>query len=143
MTSGRFAFLYPILTTEKPLSQLARSRLKPEQRLACEVATFLQAATLEGRLQAVWCCVRNELPGTGRIVQTWQAVGRAMGIVPGAHDYAFAWEGGAGWLELKVKSPLSDHQKLFARWCSLFGIKTAVCRSVAEVEATLIVWGVL
>ena len=126
-------------------------RLYPEERFAIAVANMLRQATLDGRLSAVWFHVKNEHPGRSKHAETRNAVGKAMGVIPGVLDFAFLWGTGSGVLELKVTAAVRPNQKDFIAWSEERGVRTAMCRAkeaaipagVALVEKTLVVWGVL
>jgi hypothetical protein len=122
----------------------------PEEILAMEVANFLRAATLDGRLLGVWTSISNEvgfISGKHRNsghAQMKYAKAIAMGMIVGAPDYVFVWPGGGGFIELKSKTgSLSPAQKDFASWCVANGVNHAVSKSLDQVRSHLISWGAL
>jgi hypothetical protein len=137
--------------------------LQPEEALSVAVATELRRLTHQGKLRAVWSRLPLEHPEGGRYGMAAQCKRIAMGGVPGAPDFWFAWGTGSGLIELKVNNPqaslltpsgklgirkgrrtyLNGRQKLFAEWCKTHGVKHAVCRSVDEVKEKLREWGLL
>lgn len=67
---------------------------------------------------------------------------KIMGAKAGAPDFVFWWKGGAGAVELKVPgSHIASAQNKFLSALHSVGVKTAVCRSVAEVHKALKSWG--
>ena len=69
---------------------------------------------------------------------------RIAGLITGASDYLFLWDGGSGVLEAKSKTgSLTPSQKDWRDWCQANGVRHAVFRSVDEGEAQLRSWGVL
>lgn len=122
----------------------------PEDRLAIDVATMLRVATLEGRLKATWTCIPHEVGATAlkskefNLAQARYAKAKAQGLITGSGDYVFVWNEGGGWIELKAPNgSLSPAQKDFRYWCMQSGSHYATCRTVEEVEQTLILWGAL
>lgn len=109
-------------------------RLHPEQRLSVDLAEAMRAHTAAGRYKGVWFCVQNEAK-RHRITAMIQ---KAMGLIPGVTDFVFVWEGGALFVELKAGSnKQTESQRFFAVWCRQARLTYVLCRSVAEVEATL------
>lgn len=126
------------------LSGLVLSRMKPEERLAKEVADNLRNWTICGELDAVWSHIPNEIAGGTKNAQIKYAVAKHMGMVPGFADYVFLAHGVSLLIELKTeKGRLSDNQKNFQGWCSDCAINYYVCRSLAEVKSALEECGVL
>ena len=117
----------------------------PEDRLACEVADMLRVATLEGRLRATWTHIPHEVGGgNNRASAVRYALAKAMGMIAGSGDYVFVWPDGGGWIELKTPvGSLNPKQRDFREWCLTSDCNHAVCRTVEDVEATLMAWGVL
>lgn len=121
-----------------------RGRVGPEDRLAIEVATYLRAASLEGRLAGCWTHIPHEVGGYGKPASVRMALAKSMGLIAGSTDYVFVWHDGGGWIELKVKpGKLNPAQKAFAEWCVATQCNHAVCYSLAEVVEKLISWGAL
>jgi hypothetical protein len=144
---------------------LQRISLQPEEALCVAVADRLRVLSLDGRLRAIWTHVGNENPVSSklRVASLHGAKRRAMGVISGAGDFVFTWGSGSGWIELKLEggdayiarvgeklalrkrapSQLSQTQRQFQGWAVALGVPHRVCRSVAQVEATLTQWGVL
>ncbi len=126
------------------LSSVARQRLKPEEVLACGVAGACRAWTLEGRLDAVWSHIANELGGGTKFARIRYAIAKHMGLISGAPDFFFVGRSGAVVIELKSKTGrLSDNQKDWRTWCEAQNVPYYVCRSLDEVEAALKAEGLL
>lgn len=70
---------------------------------------------------------------------------KAMGAMAGVPDLHFVLRTNEiAYIELKAgKNGLTAEQRTFRAICELRGIRWALCRSVEEVEATLIGWGVV
>jgi hypothetical protein len=137
--------------------------LQPEESLSVAVASELRRLTHQGGLRAVWSRLPLEHPEGGRYGMLAQVKRTAMGAVPGAPDFWFCWQQGAGLIELKTEASqgsllapsgkaglrkgkrtyLRGRQRLFQAWAEMFHVKHAVCRSVGEVVAVLKQWGVL
>lgn len=114
-------------------------RLSEEDRIAISFANALRAATLEGRLMAVWTHPANELAGVGRRVRgvfqptIQSAIARACGLITGTPDYLFLCDGGSLAIEIKTSiGSLSPAQRDFRDWCARMGVPHHVCRSVEE-----------
>jgi hypothetical protein len=125
------AFLIRLMS-HVPLS--AGTRLGPEDTAAYSFAQDLRAATLEGRLRAVWTHPANELaglpPGTPRKFLIRAAIARALGLITGTSDFLFLWDGGALAIEFKSKDgSLTPNQRDFRDWCELVGVPFHVVRS--------------
>jgi len=115
-------------------------KLSVENLLVTQVTSFLREKTLDGALPAVW----THLPNEGLRSKTTAALVRAMGMISGAPDYVFCWQGGAGFIKLKTPTGnMSERQTWFKQWCDHNHVHHAICRSVPEVEAALILWGVI
>jgi hypothetical protein len=127
-----------------------RGRTGEEDELAIAVATYLRAATLEGRLTATWTCIPHEVGAVTKAnsafkaAQTRYAKAKAMGLIAGSADYVFVWPSGGLWLELKSASgSLSPAQRSFREWCRATGSDYMVCRTLDAVVEKLIEVGVL
>lgn len=121
-----------------------------EDALSMQVAAALHEWAITGRMFSTWTKIPHEVGAVARNnsqfgkAQARYAKQRAMGLVSGSCDFVFVWKGGGGWIELKrPKSGLSPNQADFRDWCRFLGINHAICRSLAEVETTLVNWGVL
>lgn len=120
-------------------------KLGPEDRICIDFATRLRVAALEGRLRAIWCHVANEVGGgRGRSSAIAYRVAKALGLIPGAADYFFMWEGGGGVIEFKSETGRqTENQKDFQAWCEYLNVDYRIARSADEGEAILKEWGVL
>lgn len=121
----------------------------PEDDLSMAVANMLRAATLEGKLDAVWTSIPHEVGAVRRgspqlgVAKAKYAKQKAMGMITGSGDFVFVWPNGGGFIELKVGAQLSPAQRDFRDWCAGSGNRYAVCKSVDEVVATLRSWGAM
>lgn len=130
---------------------LSRSfNLGPEDREAYGFANDLRAATLEGRLRAVFCHVPNELAGIVRVTKQGRrplpqaALAKALGLITGAADYLFCWSGGSCAMEFKsATGRLTEPQRDFRSWCEATGVPFHIIRSSAEGLYLLRTYGVL
>lgn len=127
-----------------------RGRTGAEDDLAIRVATYLRAATLEGRLTATWTCIPHEVGAVPqknanfKVAQSRYAKAKAMGLIAGSADYVFVWENGGAWIELKsATGSLSEAQRYFREWCRTTNSNHAVCRTLDEVVEKLMQFGVL
>lgn len=127
-----------------------RGKAGPEDRLAMEVANWLRAMSLEGKLLATWTCIPHEVGAVSRSSAAYggqrakYAKQKAMGLITGSADYVFVWPDGGGWIEAKVKGSYpSPTQRLFAKWCAATNTNYAICRTVDEFSQTLKGWGAL
>ena len=138
-------------------------KLHPEEALSVQLYRALVVEHRAGRLKAVCTCIPNELPRPskgGRGIQGFaisvQNKRRAMGRIPGAHDWVFTWATGNLWAELKrpggemvmrqvqrakgpalrmVKSApgtLSPEQVAFQGWCDRLGVPKTTWFSVEQ-----------
>lgn len=116
----------------------------PEDALALEVGSQLRAWALEGRLRGTFTHIPHEIGGKGPAAKVRLAMAKAMGLIAGSGDYVFAAKGFGGYIELKSDvGRLNDAQKLFKQWCDETQCPYAVCRTLYEVKATLMRWGLL
>lgn len=121
-----------------------KGRTGPEDRLAIEVANYLRAAVLEGRLSATFTHIPHEIGGAGIAAKVRLALAKAMGLIAGSADYVFVWPTGGGWIELKAPGgSLNPAQKDFRDWCEGTRTPYAVARSLDEVIHILSQWGAL
>jgi hypothetical protein len=118
-----------------------RTNLPPETALCIDIANLLRKHTVRGTYAGVWCHIPNEGKRSPRMGQLL----KATGLLAGAPDYVFLWRSGAGMIEIKAKGRkgLSPAQSDFREWCMSAGIPWALCRSVAEVQDTLLAWGAI
>lgn len=130
---------------------LSRSfRLGPEDAMAVEFANDLRKATLEGRLSAVWLHPANELGGMVSMVRgkprvpPQVAVAKALGLIRGASDYLFLWNGGSCALEAKAPDGrLSKGQVDFRSWCQACAVPFSIFRTAEEGLSILQLQGIL
>ncbi|MRX32801.1 hypothetical protein [Aminobacter sp. MDW-2] len=119
-------------------------QLGPEDRICIEFANRLRAWTIEGRLSGVWTHIGNELAGGTKNASIRYAIARALGLISGATDYVFLWDGGCGVIEAKAgKNDLTPRQVDFASWCAARRVPHRVMRSADEGEGILREWGAL
>ncbi len=103
------------------------------QRAVCERLATLRPA-----------CVWFHVPNGGKRGRLEAAIFHGLGVRAGAADLIFLWRGGCGCIELKqARGPLSRAQHEFKEKCERLDVPYAVARSVAEVEARLLEWGLL
>lgn len=114
-----------------------RMVLGPEDAEAYAFANSLRAATLEGKLAAVWTHPANELAGMvrkapgGKITVPPQiALARALGLITGTSDFLFLWAAGACAIEFKSKTgTMTPGQRDFRDWCELMRVPFHLVRS--------------
>lgn len=124
-----------------PLS--SRLRLGPEDSMCLDFATRLRVASIEGRLRAVWTHPANELAFSFH-KSPRAGIARALGLITGASDYLFLWDGGSAALEAKAKTgSLTDGQKDFRAWCEEQRVPHFVFRTADDGEQILKSLGVL
>lgn len=112
-------------------------RNNPEEIIHRAVAAFLRLALMESE------CLWWHVPNGG--LRSRAAAGRlkAMGTRRGVPDFAFILPGGvSAFIELKADGGLSPEQRAFRDDCQRIGAKWAICRSVEDVAAVLLSWGV-
>lgn len=113
--------------------------LKAEQKLSIEFADKLREMTTKEILKGVWIHAANEREAG------WftHLILRRMGMLKGAFDYWFVWEGGGGIIELKTDTELAEYQEYFKIWAWSESINHAVCRTVESAVGKLREWGAL
>ena len=132
-------------------TSLSRSvKLGPEDQAAHCFANDLRVAVLQNRLKAVFCHVPNELAGMvihtkGKArVPVLTAIARALGLITGAADYLFLFDGGSCAIEFKSSTGrLTPPQRDFREWCRLTNVPFHIARSSDEGQAILREYGVL
>lgn len=130
----------PFLLSLLQYSPLYGIQLKPEQALSIAVGNLLRDLALTGKLRATF----TKIPNEGKRSWRMGCLFKAMGMITGALDWVFVWEGGGGWIELKIgKRKESPTQEWFMAWCKLNNVNHAVCRSPEEVLECLQSWGAL
>lgn len=125
--------------------------IMPEERLCITFADRMRELALTGKLRAIW----SHIPNEGKRHRLVAMVMKAMGLIPGAPDYFFAWPFGGGVIEFKVSpNKLSDSQQRYRDWCQSKGVNWACVTSdgdthearqqaVGEAEDLLRKWGAL
>ena len=114
-----------------------------ETKECIKFATKLKQLTIAGKLPCVWFHVSNENPSKVRHFY-WSKIQKAMGLIKGAPDYAFAWEGGMGFIEMKSSAGrLSVQQKIFKEWSKSAKVPYEICFSADEAMECLKKWRVL
>lgn len=104
-------------------------KLEPEQKESVKLADEMRARVLEGRYRGIWLHVANE----GKRSEIVASIMKAMGMIPGASDYLFAWDKKLLWLELKIKpNAQSANQKLFQQWIEWAGYEYVLAYSKDE-----------
>jgi hypothetical protein len=122
---------------------LARTtNLGPEDSEAYAFANELRAATLEGRLLAVFTHPANELaglpPSAPRSFLVRAAIARALGLITGTSDYLFLAGDCSLAMEFKAgRNGLTPAQRDFRAWCEQMGVSFYLVRSCAEGLAVL------
>ena len=137
-SDGRRGILSPV--------SVVNMRLKNEDLLQHQVTYFMREMLAAGRYRGTFFHVPNESGRTGNKLQAQktQQKKKALGLVPGAYDNVFMWEGGGCVIELKYgKNTLSPNQKDFRDWSEWAGVPARVAYSVDEVEQILIELGAL
>jgi hypothetical protein len=113
-----------------------------ESAICVEFVNRLKDLTFDGILKAVWLHVANEWIGEKRPL--YGMLLGAMGKIAGCPDYVFLWNGGCGFIEVKIPGgELSPTQKLFKKWCEYAGVKHEVIYSADEGIAVLNRWGLV
>jgi hypothetical protein len=118
-------------------------KYKGEKRLHLEVVQHLLGLSVDGKLRAIWFHPANEAIQSKERGIGFNILLKMMGKIPGVPDLVFGWKNGIGFIELKCKSPLTESQINFAKWCTKFEIPFIVCKSWEEVQVTLKEWGIL
>jgi len=119
--------------------------LKPEERIAVEFGALLRGGALTGQLKGIFCHVPNEIAGKrqSRTAQIRYTIAKAMGLIEGAPDYLFLWNGGSGALEAKTdQGRQTEGQFSFEVWCKREGAPYRVFRTPEEGLQILGEWGV-
>jgi len=120
---------------------LANMNLSEEDRLSVDVSCALKEWLVTGRFQILFFHVANESGATGSKIKIMrnQQKKKALGMVPGAHDWCVMWNGGGVIIELKPpKGRLNDNQKDVQAWAEVVGVQARVAHSVEDVEQILI-----
>ena len=130
MTKTR-SYLFPILLPRKEMLIT-----KGEAGICAEIASYLKAESLEGRLPYVWFHVANEYAGQYRPV--YGAKQTTLGKISGIPDYAFLGKDGCFFIEVKTSvGKLKDNQIIVKQWCEDIGVPHYVCRSLDDVKCVL------
>jgi hypothetical protein len=109
--------------------------MRPEDSLQCAVAKFLNHALPP---DAYYSGVEH----AQRLTVIAGSIRKAKGIKPGLSDIMVWWSGRFVAIELKTHTgTMSDRQREFAHAVSTAGFRYALCRSLDDVEATLLAEG--
>ncbi len=69
---------------------------------------------------------------------------KKMGLTPGVSDIILGHRGRMFAVEVKTaKGTQSDRQRIFEAWCADCGIPYAVVRSLDDMQAAMIEWGIV
>lgn len=125
----------------------ARTRVYHEDALQEAIVTAITAWRLEGRVrhQMMFWHIPNERSIASQRVRLYR-----MGVLPGVADLEFLWfdeiagRPHTAFIEVKTESGrLTDKQQAFKDQCDAMRVPYVVCRSVEDVEETLVEWGLL
>lgn len=109
--------------------------LRPEQALQRAVRSYLDAALPDGS----WWSGINNNPRS----PTHGAILKGMGCRAGIPDIHITWRSVSHWIELKAaRGAVSSSQRREIARLEVAGARVAVCRSVEDVEAALVKWGI-
>ena len=136
--NGRRGILSPV--------SVGNMGLKNEDLLQYQVTCFMKEMLATGRYKGTFFHIPNESGKAANKLQAQktQQKKKALGLVPGAHDNAFMWDGGNCFIELKHdKNKLTPNQEDFRDWSEWAGVPARVAYSVDEVEQILIELGAL
>lgn len=133
--------------------KVSKRKAKPEDALHISVASFLRRAIgHEGFASpdgVSWCS--EDLAGighktttkTGKQIDLAAIKRKAHGCIPGRPDIEVLFRGVKHSIELKAKDGrLSESQIAYHATLRACGSPVAVCRSVEEVQTTLICWAI-
>lgn len=121
-------------------TNMLASELEPmsESKLQASVNTFLKTANP----LCIWYPVPN---ATGNLGKRRGGILKAGGVrKAGVPDWAFVWNRGAGFIELKVGDNKQDEDQIeFEKSCLQFMVPYKIARSIEDVQRILKSWGVL
>ncbi len=111
-------------------------KLGPEDIIASNIANYLRAQTVQGKLKAVWTKIPNEVADAKHPVfgkkMSW------LGKMSGAPDYVVVGASCGLWIEVKIpKGKLSPDQETFMSWCDVWKCPHYRVQSLEEVEVIL------
>lgn len=111
---------------------------RPEQALHQAVVNYLRVTIP----RTIWFHVPN---GAGNRGGHLGGILKGLGVRAGVADLVFVLpDGRAAFLELKApKGRQSVDQQIFQADCERLGIPYAVCRTLPEVEGTLLAWNLI
>lgn len=110
----------------------ARVKIQPEDRMCCEFAGYLRAASFDGRLRGIWFHPAQELCH-GHRTGVRAAISRAMGMHVGVSDFVFMASDASLALEAKHgRNGLTQGQDDFRAWCESQGVPHRTFRTVEE-----------
>ncbi len=112
-----------------------------EYAIQCAVADFLRMAMPE---EMLWTHVPNQMTvqGTKEARIKANVHRKKMGVLPGVPDFIFWLPGKILMVEMKGAGVLSDSQKEFHLKANRLGHMTVTCRSIEDVQETLMTAGV-
>ena len=111
-----------------------------EEKLSIDFADRLRELTLQKRLR----CTFVHLPNEGKRSRLVAIILKAMGMIPGAGDYALSWKDGSGYIELKIKpNKQTDNQKDFEYWCHYNGVGYLVAYNIEDAMKIVSSWGLI
>ncbi|MEN5278937.1 hypothetical protein ABE527_18570 [Brucella sp. TWI432] len=123
---------------------LSKVKLGPEDVISIDFANRPREWTITRRLIAVWTHIPNEVAGGSKNAGLRYAIAKALGMISGAADYVFLWDGGSAAIEMKApKGTQSGNQSDFQKWCELMDVPYYVTRSADEAEEKLRTLGIL
>lgn len=107
----------------------AHWRVQPEERICIEFADTMRRYVLTGLYSGLWMHLANE----GKRHPVTAIVMKAMGMLTGAPDYVFMWEGGNAVIEFKVgKTKQTPFQEFFQIWADDSKVTYALCRTADQ-----------
>lgn len=86
-------------------------------------------------------CIYTAVPNGGSRSLIEAVNLKRQGVIAGAGDWVFTWNGGSGWIELKTeKGMLNPNQIAFRESCQRLGVQYEVARSLEECIKILRGW---
>lgn len=109
----------PLFLTELLSYTPFTGRLKPEEAACIYIRQELTSLTCSEKLKGIWFHIGNE--GKRSRIVGWLL--KAMGMIPGVHDYLHNYHGNTLFVEVKIgKNLLTKQQINFRMWCEMWGI---------------------
>ena len=117
-------------------------KLSYEANLQKEFRDYLTSLSIDGSINFVWFSVPNNF--SGNYSPIFGSVQKATGLIAGAPDMIFMWDGGSGAIEFKSKkNKQTDAQILFEKWCIKCGVKYEIARSFEDAFNIIKKWGLI